>query len=174
MTLAIIVFAVGVMLVVLEVFIPSFGLLTVGALCCFGLSVYLAYATAGSTAAWVMGVVAPVLTALILYFGFKFIPRTSFGRGLVLFTPSDEGVEEEPSSTETSAVTADGGTSEDELRSLIGEEGVAQSDLRPVGVAVIAGRRVDVVTEGAMIDTGGRVKVVAVEGNRVVVRRVRL
>ncbi|MFW6164189.1 MAG: hypothetical protein ACODAJ_15585, partial [Planctomycetota bacterium] len=114
MTLAIIVFAVGVMLVLVEVFIPSFGLLTLGALCCFGLSVYMAHASAGSAAAWTMGVIAPVLTAVILYLGFKFIPRTSFGRGLVLFTPSDEGTAEEPSSTQTSAVTAQGGTSENE------------------------------------------------------------
>jgi membrane-bound serine protease (ClpP class) len=46
--------------------------------------------------------------------------------------------------------------------------------LRPAGVALVNGRRVDVVTEGGLIAAGARVKVVAIEGNRVVVRRVQV
>ena len=174
MYLAAILFAAGLMLVVLEVFLPSFGLLTVGALCCFGLSVWQAYAGAGPAAAWIMGVVAPVLTVFILYYGLKYMPRSGWGRGLVLFDPADEGATVPATSTESSALSAEGGTDEDELKPLIGKEGVAQSDLRPAGVALIGGSRLDVVTEGSMIDAGGRVKVIAVEGNRVVVRRVRV
>jgi len=41
--------------------------------------------------------------------------------------------------------------------------------LRPAGMALINGRRVDVVTEGAMIERDTPVRVVAVEGMRVVV-----
>jgi len=173
-TLAIFLFAVGMMLVVLEVFIPSLGLLTVGALCCFGVSVWRALVVSGPTAAWAMGVIAPILTAVILYFGFKIIPRTSLGRGLVLFNPADEGADVPPTVTETSAVTAEGGTEEEEMLPLVGKEGVAQSDLRPAGVAIIDGERIDVVTQGSMIDAGARIKVVDVEGNRIVVRRVRV
>ena len=44
--------------------------------------------------------------------------------------------------------------------------------LRPSGTAVINGRRVDVVTEGGMIERNTPVKVVAIEGMRVVVRAV--
>jgi membrane-bound serine protease (ClpP class) len=47
---------------------------------------------------------------------------------------------------------------------------VAQSNLRPSGLALIDGKRIDVVTEGPMIERGTPVKVVAVEGMRVVVR----
>ena len=174
MTLAIFLFAVGMMLVVLEVFIPSFGLLTIGALCCFGLSVWRALAESGPTAAWGIGVVGPILTNVILYFGIKIIPRTSLGRGLVLFNPADDGADVPPTVTETYAVTAEGGTEEEEMLPLVGKEGVAQSDLRPAGVAIIDGERIDVVTEGGMIDAGARIKVVDVEGNRIVVRRVRV
>ena len=46
----------------------------------------------------------------------------------------------------------------------------ALSHLRSSGSAVINGQRVDVVTEGAMIEKGSDIKVVAVEGLRVVVR----
>lgn len=53
---------------------------------------------------------------------------------------------------------------------LLHQTGVACTNLRPSGTALINGRRVDVVTEGAMIERGTPVKVVALEGLRVVVR----
>lgn len=55
---------------------------------------------------------------------------------------------------------------------LVGQTGVAQTNLRPSGIALISGQRVDVVTEGPMIERGAAVRVVAVEGMRVVVRAV--
>jgi membrane-bound serine protease (ClpP class) len=53
---------------------------------------------------------------------------------------------------------------------LLHQAGTAFTNLRPAGTALINGRRVDVVTEGQMIDRGTAVEVVAVEGMRVVVR----
>ena len=50
--------------------------------------------------------------------------------------------------------------------------GVTITRLRPSGTAFINGNRVDVVTEGGMIDQGESIKVVAVEGARVVVREI--
>jgi membrane-bound serine protease (ClpP class) len=172
--LAIFVFAAGVVLLVLEFFIPSFGLLSVGSITCFCLSVWMAYNASGAAAAWAMGILAPIIAACIIYIGLKWIPRTSWGRGLVLRHPADEGAREKPTVSETAYLPPQGGTDEVALATLVGKEGVAQSHLRPVGVALIEGRRVDVVTEGGMIDPGARVRVVAVEGNRVIVRRVKV
>jgi membrane-bound serine protease (ClpP class) len=53
---------------------------------------------------------------------------------------------------------------------LLGQTGTALSPLRPSGMALINGQRVDVVTEGSMIEPGTAIKVVALEGLRVVVR----
>jgi membrane-bound serine protease (ClpP class) len=53
-----------------------------------------------------------------------------------------------------------------------GREGVAVTDLRPAGNALIDGRKVDVVTGGDLIARGRRVRVVRVEGNRVVVKAI--
>lgn len=53
---------------------------------------------------------------------------------------------------------------------LLDAEGVATTVLRPAGTALIGGRRVDVVTEGGHVAPGTPVRVVAVEGVRVVVR----
>lgn len=59
-----------------------------------------------------------------------------------------------------------------ERSELLSQTGTALTNLRPSGTAVINGHRVDVVTEGAMIDRGVPVRVVAVEGMRVVVRAI--
>ena len=59
----------------------------------------------------------------------------------------------------------------DDRDELVGKTGVAATPLRPSGAAEIAGRRVDVVTRGELIDAGTRVRVAHVEGARVVVER---
>jgi membrane-bound serine protease (ClpP class) len=53
---------------------------------------------------------------------------------------------------------------------LVGQEGVAVTDLRPAGVASVANERLDVVTEGEYIAIGSKVRVVRAEGYRHVVR----
>lgn len=55
---------------------------------------------------------------------------------------------------------------------LIGKEGVALTDLRPSGTAVLGDERLDVVTEGEFIRQGTQVRVVRSEGYRHVVRAV--
>jgi membrane-bound serine protease (ClpP class) len=46
------------------------------------------------------------------------------------------------------------------------------TDLRPSGTVVIDDKRYDVVTGGEYLDHGTKVKVVAVEGSKVVVRKI--
>jgi membrane-bound serine protease (ClpP class) len=55
---------------------------------------------------------------------------------------------------------------------LLNQTGRALTPLRPSGTALLNGERVDVVSEGALIEPGTPIKVVAVEGMRVVVRAV--
>jgi membrane-bound serine protease (ClpP class) len=55
---------------------------------------------------------------------------------------------------------------------LLNGTGTALTQLRPSGTASINGQRVDVVTEGGLIERGAKLKVVAVEGSRIVVREV--
>jgi membrane-bound serine protease (ClpP class) len=53
---------------------------------------------------------------------------------------------------------------------LVGLEGIAITELRPVGTAEIAGERVDVVTDGEFVHKGTPVKVVRADNMKVVVR----
>lgn len=55
---------------------------------------------------------------------------------------------------------------------LIGLEGTTVTDLRPAGIVQLEDERIDVVSEGSFIDSGERVKVVKVEGMRIVVRKI--
>jgi membrane-bound serine protease (ClpP class) len=54
----------------------------------------------------------------------------------------------------------------------VGEQGVAESVLRPSGKVLFDKRLVDVVTEGDYLDPGTPVEVIRREGNRIVVRKV--
>ena len=63
----------------------------------------------------------------------------------------------------------DGYVSFEEPVELEGALGIAKSDLRPSGVAIIDQRRVDVTTSGEYIRKGARVRVVSVKGNKVTV-----
>ncbi|MGO8704924.1 MAG: NfeD family protein [Candidatus Brocadiia bacterium] len=60
-----------------------------------------------------------------------------------------------------------------QYKDLVGQEGVALTSLRPAGMARFGEKKVDVVSEGEVIDPDSRVRVVEVKGNRVVVRAVR-
>ncbi|MBI2933192.1 MAG: hypothetical protein HYY16_16225 [Planctomycetes bacterium] len=55
----------------------------------------------------------------------------------------------------------------------VGREGKTLTDLRPAGILLIDGRRLDVVSAGEPIPKGRRVRVVKVEGNRIVVRSIK-
>lgn len=53
---------------------------------------------------------------------------------------------------------------------LIGQEGTAATPLRPEGVVDLDGERVEARTEGAFVAAGSRVRVVAIDRHRAVVR----
>jgi len=53
---------------------------------------------------------------------------------------------------------------------LVGIRGTAISPLRPSGTAMLAGRRISVVTEGAFVPADSPIEVIEVKGARVVVR----
>jgi membrane-bound ClpP family serine protease len=54
---------------------------------------------------------------------------------------------------------------------LLGLEGITTSLLRPAGTADFQGRKLDVVTDGEYIPKGTRVRIVQVEGFRIVVEK---
>ena len=59
-----------------------------------------------------------------------------------------------------------------EYQNLLGAIGQALTDLRPAGLAQFGERRVDVVSRGDYITKGTSVRIVEIEGNRVVVEKI--
>jgi membrane-bound ClpP family serine protease len=57
----------------------------------------------------------------------------------------------------------------DDMNFFVGKEGVALTVLRPAGTCDFNGVRLDVVTEGFFVEKGTKVKVIRVEGRRILV-----
>ena len=53
---------------------------------------------------------------------------------------------------------------------LVGEKGIAATDLHPSGWVTVKDQRVFVVSEGTFIEEGKEVEIMNVDGNRIVVR----
>lgn len=154
---------IGIVLLVFELFvIPGFGVAGVLGIVAIVSSLVLSLVGPGFTTAFlvaaagrvVLALLFAVLASLVLL---RFLPRLPFGRRLVL---------------KGGLTAAAGYAAAPESDALwLGKTGRASSPLRPAGIAVIEGKRVDVVSEGDLIDAGELVKVIRVDGNRVVVRR---
>jgi len=154
----------GVILLVLEVFvIPGFGIAGVLGIAALLAGLILSVVGAGATTAVILEaalrVVFSLLVAIVASLAIlRFLPRLPFGRRLVLEADLGTG-------------HAHGSAPDSDLRWL-GKKGQASSPLRPAGIAEIDGERVDVVSEGELIDVGQFVEVTRVDGNRIVVRQV--
>jgi membrane-bound serine protease (ClpP class) len=141
-------------LLILEVFLVSFGTLSVVAIACGIGSVLLAF-NEGSTFGWTMVGVLVVGAPFTLWGAFRVLPRLGFARGLYLERPV--------------LSTEERGAAAPSRSNLMGAIGEAVSPLRPAGMAVFQGDPHQVVTRGTMIAPGTRVRVIEVEGNRIVV-----
>jgi membrane-bound serine protease (ClpP class) len=155
---AVLLLAIGLGLAVLEVFFPSAGVLSFLSLAAFVGAAIMGFKQgigAGMTivAAIVIGV--PIIVAV----AFKVWPYTSMGKKVLLQAPTAEDV-------------LPNGPDRRRLKGLIGQMGRAKCKMLPGGVVELDGRSVDAVSEGMAIEAGQTVRVMKVQGTRVVVRPV--
>jgi membrane-bound serine protease (ClpP class) len=157
LTLAFVLIAAGLLLLLAELIFPS-GVLAALALVAIAVGVTLAFTqdtTVGIVTLLVLFIALPVLGKLIL----DYLPRTPIGRHL--FLPAAGA----PTTLASAPLNQ-------ELEQLIGRIGRTVSDLRPCGVSNFDGRRVDVITEGIMVDSGQWVRCIDVRAGKVLVRPV--
>lgn len=154
----------GILLLAVEIFvIPGFGFAGVLGIVAILAGLILSLLGAGDTSAIILMATGRVVFSLLLALMaslviLRFLPRLPFGRRLVLEAGLGAGHQY-------------GSAPDSDLRWL-GKKGRASSALRPAGIAELEGERVDVVSEGELIDAGQSVEVTRVDGNRIVVRRV--
>jgi membrane-bound serine protease (ClpP class) len=150
---AIILLAVGVLFIGIEVaIIPGFGfvgILGVGAMLYGGFIAYENFGPAWGFISTAGGVAAAGGT---VYFAFKL--------GLINRLVLEEQITGEPSELPAQAEV------------LVGQSGIAISDLRPAGIAKITGKRMDVVAaEGEYIESGSAIEITNVDQNSIIVQR---
>ena len=153
---ATVLFVIGLTLAVLELFVPSGGIIGVTALLALLASVWMAFQHGpwvGLTFLAGAVLLVPACMALV----FRWWPETPVGRRLLLRVP--KGDEVLPDSDERR-----------ELKALVGKVGEAKSLMMPSGAIQIAGRTIDAVSVGVAIEPGQRVRVIEVRGTRVVVQ----
>ena len=157
----IILLGVGLVAISIEVFVlPGFGAAGILGLVALGAAVTLAMigtspTTADVTQAFVVLGASLAITVAVAYAWLRHLPNSGRFAGLFL---------------RGGAHQVDGYIAAAPRADLVGQDGVAMTDLRPSGTAQIGPERVDVVTEGEYVAQGRTVRVVRSEGYRHVVR----
>lgn len=151
MTAVIILFVAGVALIFSEFFLPGGALGVLGGLLVIG-SIALGWYQHPQYGVFItIGELAGVLVAVAL--GLYVMFKTPLGTAMVNKTNQD-------SSAGYSAPAQD--------VSLVGQMAQVHTTLRPAGSIMVGNRRIDAVSNGTFIDAGKTVKIIQVEGNRVV------
>jgi membrane-bound serine protease (ClpP class) len=142
---------VGIVLVVIEMLEPGVGVAGALGLACFIAAIILQ--AKNITEALVMGAVLFAVVGLLFLVFVRSISRGRLSKKDV--TLWDKG---------------EAGQGAHRYRDYIGKEGVAFSMLRPVGTGDFSGEKIEVVSELEYIQAGTPIKIIAVDGLRVVVR----
>jgi membrane-bound serine protease (ClpP class) len=160
--LAVALLVLGLALIVCEVFIPSAGMIAIFATLCFAGSIASAWTAWWYDKPGYFTVYAIALLALIpsaISGAFYLLPRTEFGRQVLLEGPDLEEVT--PYQEERR-----------QLERLVGKIGNTLTLLNPGGLVQVDGTRQHCESEGILLEAGTPAEIVAVKGNRVVVRPV--
>mgnify|MGYP005850030987 CR=1 FL=1 len=148
-------FTVGVILLAAELFlIPGFGITGISGIAAIIGSILLSYQN-GIDALISLGVTLVSITVVFIWL-WRYMRMTNFWNRMVL---------------QTSLTTDQGYNVTPQVLPQVGETGLALTVLRPAGAADFDGKRIDVVTEGVFLPAGVKIKVIRIEGNRVIVTR---
>ena len=148
----IILLVLGVIAIGLEFFLPGAVLGVVGVLSLTG-AVVMSFTEYGPSTGLIVTALAVFFVVGALTLWLKYFDKVGPGKDFMLSTSVKHDAEL------------------DRYISFLDAEGVTKTALRPAGKAQFGDNRIDVVAESGMIDAGHSVRVVKVEGSRVVVRR---
>jgi len=147
------------LLMVLEAFVPSGGVLGVGAVIAAITGIVFMFR---HDPVWgaigLLGTV--VLGPMVFVYSVKMLPNTPFGRTMVGDSGEDIARKREEKMRK-----------QRELRAmLLNREGKALTDMRPSGVIEINGERHDAIARGGVVDRGQTIRVVKIDGLTIEVR----
>ncbi len=149
----------GMILVLMEIFLPSAGLLGFLSVASILSGIGVAFYNGGAIVGFGFLFGTAIALPIVLTLAFRWFPETPIGRRLLPALPTSDDVL--PDNEERRA-----------LRGLVGKIGQAKSPMLPSGAIVVEGRIINAVSEGQPIEAGHNIRVIEVRGSRVVVRPV--
>lgn len=148
-------FIAGVILLLIEIFlIPGFGLTGIAGIILIFISIFFTLG-GGTRALYSIGLVSAILLILFIILLFLF-PKLPIWNKL--------GLKE-------SLKTEKGYTTYSQLEELIGKEAIVLTTLRPSGAIEIDGKRYDAISLGEFIEKDSKVKVIKIEGGKIIVEK---
>jgi len=151
--LSIILQLVGIVVIIAEIILPSGGILSIVALGVFGYSLFIVFSDISKTIGFAFVVADLVMIPVLVIVGLKLMAKSPVTLRKTL--SRKEGVSSQSP----------------ELDNYVDMPGTAVTDLRPAGIAVVNGKRVDVVTRGEYVQKDSAIIVLAVTGNQIIVRK---
>ena len=154
----IICFLTGIGFLILEAFMPGFG--APGATGCVleVIALVLTWQQHGSMAALGMLLIVLATLAIAISTSLRSLSKGKLGKSKLILneTESNEA----------------GYRATEDLQVFIGREGTTSTVLRPTGIADFDGVRMNVSSEGDFINAGTKVRIISVEGQKIIVRTV--
>ena len=151
-----ILFAVGILMLLLEIFIPSHGVLTIAGLGFLITAIVNTFQTGGRVAGLVSIAACMIFLPMFTYFSIKYWPHTPIGKRIA---PPNPRLTAEDTSIPV-----------EELQALVGQSGTCTSPLRPVGSCDFHGKRVSCISEYGLIESGTLVEGLRIKGANLAVR----
>jgi membrane-bound serine protease (ClpP class) len=152
MTLIILLFALGILLLAVEVIVPGGILGSIGGLLMFG-GCIAAFMRSGTGGGILAVAVAAVLTTLAFYIEFRVLPKTAIGRRAFL----------------TKEITAVSSAFGEEARDLIGKSANALTMLSPSGYIMVDGKRYEAFCQSGQVPAGTALEVTGADNFRLIV-----
>lgn len=147
---------VGVVLLLVEVFMPGFGIPGISGCALLGAGIIMTWIQFGAKVGLGVTVVVLALLAILISIAMRSVAKGKLGKSEFVLNDDMSSEREE----------------KDDMLSLIGEVGEVSTVLRPVGVAEFECGRLNVMTEGEYIERGAKVKITRVDGTNVFVKKV--
>lgn len=151
----VVLYALGMLLLVAEIFIPSHGILSLVGIGFLVAAVVKTFDVGGREAGVIAVFACLVIVPTFAFVAIKYWHRTPIGKRIAPPNPV--------------MTAADAGVPVEELGHLVGRTGRTISPLRPVGVCEFDGRRVSCVTEFGMVEADVTVESTGIKGGNLVV-----
>lgn len=149
-------FLVGIGLLVLEAFMPGFGLPGISGIVMEIVAIALTWVNHGPVAALGLTIIVLSLIAIAISMSLRSATKGRLSRSKIILKDRE--------SNEA------GYRSAEDMQVFLGKEGETTTVCRPTGMAEFDGVKLNVVSEGEFLPAGTRVRIVQVEGSRIVVR----